>query len=125
MYLSQNIRYLRKKKGLSQEKLAELLGRKSYTTIQKWETGDSEPAFETVVAMSEIFGVNLNDIVYKNLEYDSILEDALSDQEQTLLALYRNLNASGKEELLKHAKLLSESKSYTANTELSEDTKIS
>ena len=58
-------------------------------------------------------------------EIDQKSESVTSDQEQILLTFYRNLNASGKEELLKHAKLLSESKSYTADTELSEDTKIS
>ena len=35
--LPKNIRYLRKKNEWSQEYVAEKLGYKSYTTIQKWE----------------------------------------------------------------------------------------
>ena len=43
MVLGKNIRYLRKQKDMSQDKLAELLGYKSFTTIQKWESGVAEP----------------------------------------------------------------------------------
>lgn len=41
--LPKNIRYLRRKNEWSQDYIAEKLGYKSYTTIQKWEMGTSEP----------------------------------------------------------------------------------
>lgn len=41
--LGDNIKYLRLKQGLSQDFIADKLGYKSYTTIQKWESGVSEP----------------------------------------------------------------------------------
>lgn len=41
---AKNIRFLRKRAELSQDKLAEMLGYKSFTTIQKWESGVSEPS---------------------------------------------------------------------------------
>ena len=43
MGFSNNIRFLRKQRNLTQEELAEMVGYKSFTTIQKWEAGDSEP----------------------------------------------------------------------------------
>ena len=39
MYLAKNLKHLRLKSGLSQEYLAKRFGYKSYTTIQKWESG--------------------------------------------------------------------------------------
>lgn len=39
-FIVKNIRYLRKKHEMGQEKLADMTGFKSFTTIQKWEAGD-------------------------------------------------------------------------------------
>ena len=67
MRLAKNIRYLRKKKNLSQDQIAEQLGYKSYTTIQKWETGISEPPISKLRALSELLGVDINDLASKDL----------------------------------------------------------
>ena len=71
MCLAQNIRYLRKKKGLSQDSLAEMLGYKSYTTIQKWESGVSEPPIKALRKMADMFGVDMNDMATIPLESES------------------------------------------------------
>lgn len=68
MALAQNIRYLRKKQGWGQDTLAEKLGYKSYTTIQKWESGVSEPPLKVVHALAEIFKVDINDLTGTDLE---------------------------------------------------------
>ena len=39
MYLAKNLKYLRLKNGFSQDYLADKLGYKSYTTIQKMGNG--------------------------------------------------------------------------------------
>ncbi len=62
MALSRNIRYLRKKQGWGQETLAEKLGYKSYTTIQKWESGVSEPPLKVVHELANLFNVDINDL---------------------------------------------------------------
>ena len=67
MCLAKNIRYLRKKKNLSQDQIAEQLGYKSYTTIQKWETGISEHPISKLRALSELLGVDINDLASKDL----------------------------------------------------------
>ena len=51
MALAKNIRYLRKKMGYSQDDVAEKLGYKLYTTIQKWEMGTSEQIERTGSAL--------------------------------------------------------------------------
>lgn len=68
MALAQNIRYLRKKQGWGQDVLAEKLGYKSYTTIQKWESGVSEPPLKIVHVLADIFHVDINDLTGTDLE---------------------------------------------------------
>ena len=71
MAFSNNLRYLRKKYDMSQEDLANKLGYRSFTTIQKWESGVSEPSVSMVKKIAELFGVTM----------DQITNDDLSDTE--------------------------------------------
>lgn len=68
MTLAKNIRYLRKNHEWSQEFVAEKLGYKSYTTIQKWEMGTSEPPLRKLKELAELFQVDMDDLTNKNLE---------------------------------------------------------
>ena len=68
MTLAKNIRYLRKIHEWSQEFVAEKLGYKSYTTIQKWEMGTSEPPLRKLKELVELFQVDMDDLTNKNLE---------------------------------------------------------
>lgn len=68
MCLHKNIRYLRKKHEMSQEALAQILGYKSYTTIQKWESGVSEPPVKQLRKMADMFGVDINDMASVDIE---------------------------------------------------------
>ena len=67
MGLADNIRYLRRKNNMSQDFIAEKLGYKSYTTIQKWETGVSEPSLEKLSELSKIFNIDIDDLVSRDL----------------------------------------------------------
>ena len=53
---------LRKQKGLSQEELAGRLN-VSRQTVSKWEVGESTPDMEKLVAISELFGISLDELV--------------------------------------------------------------
>lgn len=68
MYLSKNIRYLRRKYNCSQDEIAEKLGYKSYTTIQKWEMGVSQPSIGKVRQLAELFNVEMEDLVNRDIE---------------------------------------------------------
>ena len=74
MVLGKNIRYLRKQKDMSQDKLAELLGYKSFTTIQKWESGVAEPPFKTLVKIADLFRVDVDTLVSDDLSIDHSVE---------------------------------------------------
>ena len=56
MNVSEKILQLRKAKGFTQEELAEKLN-VSRQSVSKWESGQSVPELEKLVALSGIFGV--------------------------------------------------------------------
>ena len=66
--LAKNIRYLRRKKRLSQDDLAEKLGYKSYTTIQKWEESKSEPTMAKFRMLADLWGVDMHEMATVDLE---------------------------------------------------------
>ena len=53
---------LRKQKGMSQEELANRLN-VTRQTVSKWEVGDSTPDMEKQEAISDLFGVSLDELV--------------------------------------------------------------
>lgn len=53
---------LRKQKGFSQEELANRLN-VSRQTVSKWEVGDSTPDMEKLIAISDLFGISLDELV--------------------------------------------------------------
>lgn len=67
MTLSKNIRFLRKNREWSQDFVADKLGYKSYTTIQKWETGTSEPPLRKLKELADLFLVDMDDLTNKDL----------------------------------------------------------
>lgn len=66
MNLSERIQELRKRKGLSQEQLAEILS-VSRQAVSKWESNQSVPEVEKIVAMSNLFEVS-TDYLLKGIE---------------------------------------------------------
>lgn len=67
MSIGDNIRYLRRNRSMTQPELADILGYKSYTTIQKWETGMAEPPLKSVHAMAKLFGVDIDSLTKDDL----------------------------------------------------------
>lgn len=53
---------LRKQNGLSQEELANRLN-VSRQTVSKWEIGDSKPDMEKLIAIHDLFGISLDELV--------------------------------------------------------------
>lgn len=66
--IGKNLRYLRLKKGLSQDYIAKYLGKKSFTTVQKWESGVSEPSLKDSYALADLFKVSIDDLVSMDIE---------------------------------------------------------
>lgn len=67
MTLGEKIYRLRTERGLSQESFGESLG-VSRQSISKWETGQSVPELEKIVAISDMFGVTTDYLLKEDLE---------------------------------------------------------
>ena len=134
MCLGENIRFLRTKKGYSQDDIASKLGYKSFTTIQKWESGVSEPPLKALKKLSEIFNIDMNDLATKKLSTDTnndnnvyyldvggiVIEVNSAKQEQTeaakrILAYCNKLNDKGIKEAAKRVEELTYIPEYTAD----------
>ena len=66
MNIADRIQYLRKQKGYSQEELADKVG-VSRQAVSKWESEQTTPDLEKVIAMSELFEVT-TDYILKGIE---------------------------------------------------------
>lgn len=85
--LSENIKNLRKEKGMSQEELANKLN-VVRQTVSKWEQNLSVPDSEMLVRLSEVFEVPVNRLIGETIEVD----DTKSELREISLKL-ENLNA--------------------------------
>ncbi|MCM1173514.1 MAG: helix-turn-helix domain-containing protein [Blautia sp.] len=67
MTLGEKIYRLRSERGLSQEAFGEMLG-VSRQSVSKWETDQSSPELEKIVALSELFGVSTDYLLKENMK---------------------------------------------------------
>lgn len=111
---SENLRQLRKEKGLSLEQLANYIG-VSKSSINMYERGEREPSFETTEAIADFFNVNLDFLLGREEQKNNA---SLPEQEgvvtltagaipipnvETLLEYFSLLSFSEKQEFLKSA----------------------
>jgi len=66
MEIGRKLVSLRIQKGISQEKIAEIVG-VSRQSVAKWESSDSLPEIEKLVALSRYYGVTIDSIVKEHL----------------------------------------------------------
>lgn len=66
--LGQKISTLRNKRGLSQAQLAEKLGIGT-STLGMYETNKREPAYQTLVAIADFFGVSVDELLGRKVNF--------------------------------------------------------
>lgn len=79
MKFKENLRFLRRKNNMSQDELAEILGYKSFTTVQKWEDGTSFPKVTNLNKLAEMFNVELDDLLNIDLTCDKVAVPVLGE----------------------------------------------
>lgn len=67
MNIGDKIKEQRLKKELTQEQLSELLN-VSRSTVSSWEVGRNYPDLETIVAISDLFGISLDNLLREDTE---------------------------------------------------------
>lgn len=112
-----NVRWLRRKHNMSQEDLSDKLGYKSFTTIQKWESGITEPTLGKVHEVANIFNVDITDLTSQDLSMIEIKQTSnqkttYTNEELKILDPYNQLNAEGKEKAVSYTWDLVDSNKY-------------
>lgn len=62
MNLSENLKGLRKAKGIGQTELAEVLN-VSAKSVSHWETGYTEPSVSQLISLADYFDVSLDELL--------------------------------------------------------------
>lgn len=65
--LSDNIRKFRKENNMSQDELAEKLN-VSRQSVSLWESGQTQPTIDNIMALAKIFNISANDLLQDNKE---------------------------------------------------------
>lgn len=80
MILAEKVMTLRKKKGWSQEELAEKLNI-SRQSVSKWESGASIPDIDKIILISGLFGVSTDYLLKDEMETEEISEKEIQCEE--------------------------------------------
>lgn len=70
MTVGENIKRIRKEKGITQKELGERLGGISQQQIGQWENGDKNPKFETIIKLASALGCSVRELESKHLQVD-------------------------------------------------------
>ncbi len=93
MIFSEKLIALRRKRGLSQEQLASLVG-VTRQSVSKWESGQVQPEIPKLVALSECFEVSVDYLVKDNLEEPDAGPRELSQLEARVDDIDRRIDTS-------------------------------
>lgn len=93
-YLNNNLKYLRAKKGISQQTLADKVGI-DRSTISRIETNEIETTIDNALKIADYFNVSIKDLTTKDLSKESDFK--IDDDIDVLLSAYKELSDSDKE----------------------------
>ena len=100
--LGDNIKRIRKSKGLTQNQLSEKL-EVAEVTIRKWENGEREPNLETIRKIANTLEVPLGELIEKEdskiiLEEMGQLSESISNRMQNMLSSLMSITGLTEEE---------------------------
>lgn len=101
MGISENIKILRERYGLSQKELGQIAG-VSDKAVSTWEQGLKEPRMGAIQKLADYFSIRKSDIIEDGGLMSSKRAPSslsLTQQEETHIKKYRQLDADGKEEI--------------------------
>lgn len=115
--IQNNIALYRKRLNLTQKSLASQVG-VAATSLASWEQGKSLPDIDTLFALCDIFGIDIETICRNKKGQTDLFqtlnqsEPMYSPDEQKLIEDYRDFNDEGKEKVLDYVADLKDSPKY-------------
>lgn len=115
---SENLKFLRERFGMEQIDLAKKLGRKSSSSISEWEKGKYTPKMATLKQIAEIFNVNIDDLMKKDLKNptDEIIQPLPVREIPIVSQISAGLPIYAEENILEHTYIAT--KKLNANKEI-------
>lgn len=105
-----NLKTIRQEKKITQKEIANTLN-KSITTICDWERGRTEPSIDDLSKISKFFNVSIDYLVGNaNEEGFIVIQNELSEDENYLIDLVRQLNMKDKSTIYELAELMVQAK---------------
>ena len=103
----QNIKILRKRKGVIQKEVGEVVG-KTQNSVTKWE-GGGEGNYTDLVKLSDFFGVTIDDLLKKDLSKEEAGEGEPSESKLMMKIASQSLELDDlREEKLKAVELVTQ-----------------
>lgn len=93
MSLGTNLQYLRKKKGMTQEALAETLD-VSRQTVSKWESDGAFPETDKIIALCDLFSCNMDELVRGDMQRECAEADLEYDKHMNHFSLAISLGVA-------------------------------
>ena len=88
MTLGEKLRNARKQEGLTQEQLSEKLGI-SRSAVAKWETDNGIPDISNLIALSDEFGLSLDELIKENTAVKKkLIADSSAKKRHILIIMY-------------------------------------
>ena len=88
MTLGEKLRNARKQEGLTQEQLSEKLGI-SRSAVAKWETDNGIPDISNLIALSDEFGLSLDELIKENTAVKKkLIADSSAKKWHILVIMY-------------------------------------
>jgi len=78
--IGDNIKTIRKSKGMTQDQLAEKL-HVTHQAISSWETGKTQPDVEMLARMAEVFAVTIEELIYGEKKQGALASVGVSKEE--------------------------------------------
>lgn len=113
-FLSTNIKYLRQTNNLTQEDLANIVG-KARSLVSQWESDDRGITTEDIIKLSNHFGIPMDTLVGKDLRTN---ESNTYDETDVLFDKYKNVLSESDKNIIK---TIIEERKRQIDKELGED----
>lgn len=107
MTLGLNLKKFRQERKITQEELANKLG-KSKGVISNWEKEINRPDVDTISQICKLFSITPNEL----FDWENV-KTTISQSENTLLKYFNKLNKIGKEKALERLDELTQISKYT------------
>ncbi len=98
--ITENLKAMRKEKGVTQDNICELL-KVSRNCYASWEQGRTEPNIEMLIKLADIFECSVDYLLGRASELDVVsIQTDLTEQQKELLQNFDKLNTVGKSRML-------------------------